>query len=492
MISGREVKVSDKNSEYFGTPPYKLMENAGKGVADFVNQIGLGKKKILVFCGTGNNGGDGFVATRYLMEKHDVTLFLVGKENDIKTEISRNNFDKLKKMKVEIYDIDSLDKIDELLSENYVILDSMLGIGLSGNPREPFFSIIKKINAAENKTVLSVDVPTGLGADTAVTPEFTVTFHDQKEGMNDNSCGGVKVVDIGIPRDAIDYVGPGELSVYYPRPKRQSHKGDNGRVLIVAGGPYIGAPALAGLAALRTGSDLAYIATPKRVGSAIASFSPDLIVKDLNSDFLIPGDVPAIRVLLDKCNAIVIGPGLGDAKETEEAIIKIVEIAVNQDKPLVIDADAIKPVGEQLDAIKNSRTVVTPHKEEFRKLTGIVLPKDTDNMVKTVQEWAKKLGISIFLKGHVDILSNGRKTKLNKIHNAAMTVGGTGDVLAGIIGALLSKDIEPFNAIRIAAFLNGKAGNNVFDKKSYGLLATDIIEELPCVLKKYLSPADGA
>ena len=93
MISGREVKVSDKNSEYFGTPPYKLMENAGKGVADFVNQIDPGKKKILVFCGTGNNGGDGFVAARHLMEKHNVTVFLVGKENDIKTEISRNNFE---------------------------------------------------------------------------------------------------------------------------------------------------------------------------------------------------------------------------------------------------------------------------------------------------------------------------------------------------------------------------------------------------------------
>jgi len=164
-------------------------------------------------------------------------------------------------------------------------------------------------------------------------------------------------------------------------------------------------------------------------------------------------------------NYIGIGPGLGKAKETEKAIIKIVEIFIKQKKPLVIDADAIKPIGEKLDIIKNSKTVVTPHKEEFRKLTGIILPKDIDSKIKIVQEFAEKLSISIFLKGYIDILSNGKKTKINKIHNEAMTVGGTGDVLAGIIGTLLSKGVEPFNAIRIAAFLNGEAGNNAFDKK---------------------------
>ena len=487
MISSREVKVLDKNAEYFGTDQYKLMENAGKEVANFIYQIDPKEKKILVFSGIGNNGGDGFVATRYILKKYNVTIFLVGKEKDIKTEISRKNFIKLKKANIDIFDIESIDKVDELILENHIIIDSMMGIGLSGELREPFLNIVKKINSAEDKTILSVDVPTGLGTKTAVKPKYTLTFHDKKEGMSIKNCGDIKIIDIGIPRDAIDCVGPGELEVYYPRPKRQSHKGENGSVLIIGGGPYVGAPALAGLAALRTGSDLVYIATPREVGRTIASFSPNLIVKDLNSDFLTTGDIPIIREILDRCNAIVIGPGLGKAKETEKAIIKIVEIFIKQKKPLVIDADAIKPIGEKLDIIKNSKTVVTPHKEEFRKLTGIILPKDIDSKIKIVQEFAEKLSISIFLKGYIDILSNGKKTKINKIHNEAMTVGGTGDVLAGIIGTLLSKGVEPFNAIRIAAFLNGEAGNNAFDKKSYGLLATDIIEELPLVLKKYLS-----
>jgi NAD(P)H-hydrate epimerase len=487
MISNREVKVLDKNAEYYGTAQYQLMENAGKKVAKFIKKTDPKKKKILVICGLGNNGGDGFVATRYLLKKYKVTLFLVGMEKDIKTEISRKNFIKLKKTKIKIYDMDSIDKLDELIFENHIIIDSMMGIGLSGDLREPILSIVKKINATKDKTIISVDVPTGLGTNNIIKPNYTITFHDQKEEMNSNNSGEIKIVDIGIPKDAINCIGPGELLEYYPIPKKQSHKGDNGKVLIIGGGPYVGAPALAGLAALRTGSDLVYIATPKLVGRSIASFSPNLIVKDLNSDFLIPGDVPTLRELLEKCDAMVIGPGLGKAKETEEAIIKIVKIFIEHNKPLVIDADAINPIGEQIEIIRNSRTVVTPHKEEFRKLTGFILPMSIESKIKTIQEFAEKMNISIFLKGFIDILSNGKNTKINKTHNVAMTVGGTGDVLAGIIGAMLSKGVEPFNAIRIAAFLNGEAGNKAFNKKSYGLLATDIIEELPHILNKYLS-----
>ena len=483
MISEKEVKVLDKNSEYFGVPNSKLMENAGKGVADYIiNVLKPKNKKIIVFCGTGNNGGDGFVAARYLAKKYKVSVFLTGK--DIKTDISKSNFNKLKKTDVKIYT--KLSEVDKLLLDNAIVIDSLLGIGLSGDLREPFNTIVKKINSTKNKTKVSVDISTGFGKNLAVKSDYTVTFHDVKQEMNKKNSGEIHVVDIGIPKDAVNYVGPGELSVYYPRPRKQSHKGDNGSVLIVGGGPYIGAPALSGMAALRTGADLVFIATPKRSWQSIASFSPNLIVKDLNSDFLTPGDIPTIRELFSKCDAAIIGPGLGTLKETEDAIVKIVKLVIEQNKPLVIDADAIKPIGEHLSLIKNSKTVVTPHAGEFKKLTGIELSQDGNSKIKTTNEWAKKFGIAIFLKGYIDILSNGRKTKLNKVHNEAMTVGGTGDVLAGIIGALLSKGVEPFNAIRIAAFLNGEAGNEAFKKKSYGLLATDIIEEIPNILKRYL------
>jgi NAD(P)H-hydrate epimerase len=437
-------------------------------------------------CGLGNNGGDGFVAARYLSKNYKVTVYLIGNENNIKTDISKNNFDKLKNSNIKIYESEDYKNIDTLLSENDIIIDSIIGIGVIGKLREPIRNIVKKINLLKNKLIVSVDVPSGIESDVSVLPNYTITFHDKKEGMNKENCGIIKIFDIGIPGQADKYVGAGELQVFYPRPNKDSHKGDNGRVLIVGGGPYVGAPALAGLAALRTGADLAYIATPRRVGRAIASFSPNLIVRDLNSDFLIPGDIHSIRELLDKCNSIVIGPGLGNAKETIEAINRLIEITISEKKPLVIDADAIKALSDNIDIIKDSKTVITPHIEEFRILTGIELDENIDNRIKIIEEWSKEYNISIFLKGYIDILSNGLKTKLNLIHNEAMTVGGTGDVLAGIIGALLSKKIDPFIAIRVAAFINGEAGNMVFNKKSYGLLATDIIDEIPSVLNKYL------
>lgn len=485
MISGNEIKVIDKNSEYFGVTSSQLMENAGKEVAEFIIN-NFKSKKILFFCGTGNNGGDGFVAARYLAKKYNVTVFLTGKENDIKTKIAKDNFNKIKDMDIKIYSNNHINKINNLIENNDVIIDSLLGIGLTGNLKEPFHTIVNKINSQKNKKVISVDVPTGLETYNAIRPNHTVTFHDVKEGMKPNNSGNIHIADIKIPIEAVDYVGPGELSVYYPTPKKDSHKGDNGSVLVIGGGPYIGAPALSGMAALKSGSDLVFIATPRGCWQPITSFSPNLIVKGLESDNFSPSDIPTIEEIMDKCDAVVIGPGLGNSKETKKAIIDTVVTVINQKKPLVIDADAIKPVGEQLGIIENSKTIITPHAQEFKELTGIDLSKDIDDKIRIVKKWANELGVTILLKGFIDILSDGKDVKLNKIHNEAMTVGGTGDVLAGIIGALLSKGIEPFNVVRIAAFLNGEAGNEAFNKKSYGLLATDVIEEIPTVFKRYL------
>ncbi len=483
MISEAEMKVIDTNSEYVGVPTLHLMENAGKGVAEFVRNIVKDtKKNILILCGTGNNGGDGFVAARYLTQYYKITVFLAGTE--IKTEIAKKNFQKLQTYEIKISN--SLGDLDRLLEEHDVVIDALLGTGLTGELKEPYLTIVKKINETKKKIIISVDVPTGLSSTYRITPNHTITFHDTKEGMNEKNSGKITIVDIGIPQEALTYVGPGELSVYYPRPAKKSHKGENGIVLVIGGGPYIGAPALSGLAALRTGVDLVYIATPQRSWESVAAFSPNFIVKDLPHDMLTKEDIPDIEELLGKCTGVILGPGLGTAPETEEAIILLVRRIITEKKPLVLDADAIKPIGENLTLIQNSTTVVTPHVGEFKKLTGITLTQDLDDRITVVKEWAKKIGITIFLKGYIDVLSNGTDVKQNNVHNEAMTVGGTGDVLAGIIGAMLSKGVRPFEAARVAAFLNGEAGNEAFQKKSYGLLATDIIDEIPNILKKYL------
>ena len=503
MISGKEIKVLDNNSEYYGVPTKNLMENAGKGVANFIiDKLKPKYKDLLFFCGIGNNGGDGFVAARYLSDRYNVTIFLTGKKEEIKTAISNKNFKNLKNVK--IYDKGSLNKIDELLKNNNLIIDSMLGVGLTGSLREPYLTIVKKINLVKNKNIISVDVPTGIGTNRSVKPDYTITFHDIKEGMNKRNSGNIIIVDIGIPKKAIDYIGPGELSTFYPIPKKDSHKGENGRLLIVGGGPYYGAPALSSFAAQRTGIDLVFVATPKKVARAITSYlpilikpkrlakeiarySPTLIVKELtNENILVDEDIEIIQPLLKKVDTLLIGPGIGSEKETQKAVFDIIKLFITNKKPIVIDADAIKVVGKNHDLIKNSQTVITPHKGEFKELTGIKLTNNLNEGIKNVEKWANKLGITILLKGPIDIVSNGKHTKLNDIHNEAMTVGGTGDVLAGIVGALLSKGVEPFNAARCGIFINGEAGNIAFKKRSYGLIATDIIEEIPQVLIKYL------
>ena len=500
MIRAREIKVIDANSEFYGVSTTKLMEAAGKSVANFIEKISK-CKKIVVFCGTGNNGGDGFVAARHLSKKFDVSVFLTAQENKIRTELSKNNFKKLKKLNVEIFN--DIAEVDRLISECNVIVDAMLGIGISGNLREPYKTIVEEINSSKNKKIIAVDIPTGFGTNISTKSHYTLTFHDQKEGMNKKNSGEIMIVNIGVPKKATEYVGSGELLVLYPKPKKESHKGDNGRVLVIGGGPYLGAPAMTGLSALRTGSDLVYIVAPKKVARAITSYSaltkpkklaknialksPNLIVKELSSeDMLIKDDAKIIEEFIGKVDTIVIGPGLGTDKKTQDAIKEILIKCKNSGKSIVIDADAIQVAGENKNIIKNLDAVITPHAGEFKKLTGVKLSNSIKERKNEVEKWANKLGVTILLKGATDIISNGKETKLNDIHNEAMTVGGTGDVLAGIVGSLLSKGLEPFDAARVAIFINGTAGNFAFEKKSYGLIATDIIEEIPNVLKKYL------
>jgi NAD(P)H-hydrate epimerase len=505
MISGKEIKVLDINSEFYGVPNEILMENAGKGIAEFIrNKYKSSIKEILLICGLGNNGGDGFVAARYLCKDYKISILLTGKEKDIKTNIAATNFKRLKRNNVNIYFWDIKNHFDDMLSKSDIIIDSMLGIGLTGSLREPYSTIVKKINTTKEKPIISVDIATGFGTNTQIKPDYTISFHDIKERMNSKNSGEIKIVDIGIPKKAIDYIGPGELKTFYPRSKKESHKGKNGRVLVIGGGPYIGAPALSGLAALRSGSDLVYIFSPKKVANAITSYSsllikpkklaskiatlsPNLIVKELNDyDKLVPDDIKDIKYIIPKIDCCIIGPGLGSDVETIEATEKLISLFIKNKKALVIDADAIKIIGKNHTLIKNAQSIVTPHSGEFFDLTGNKLSKSIKERKAEVEKQAKKLGTTILLKGSTDIISNGKETKLNDIHNPAMTVGGTGDVLAGICGSLLSKGVKPFNTARIAAFINGSAGNIVFEKHSYGMIATDIIDSIPVVLKKYL------
>ena len=497
MIGAKDVKVLDINSEFFGVPTETLMENAGKGTAEFVFKK-YKPKSVTIFCGMGNNGGDGFVAARYLSNYCKCTVVIVKDPSHIKTELARKNFEKLKDVDIVVYDQENIDDIIKLIEKSDVIIDAMLGVGLSGELREPYKSCVELLNKRNKATLVSVDVPTGLGTNLSIVADATVTFHDIKEGMNKETCGEIKIVDIGIPKDAETYVGPGELKVYYPKPSPTSHKGKNGVLLVIGGGPYIGAPVFAALGALRTGVDLVYLATPKRVTRAFYSLFYEeekktwrresllnLITFELSDEnILVEEDISLLQDLINKSDAIVLGCGMGKDERSYAFVRKLLDVC--KGKSIVIDADAIGMVGRDRGIIKNVQAVFTPHAGEFFQLTGEKLPEDIEKREKIIKEWAKKLNSTIVLKGAEDIISDGKKLKRNKVHHHSMTVGGTGDVLSGIIGALLSKGISPFLAGCIGTFINGSAGLRAFEKYSYGALATDLIEEIPYVLKKYL------
>jgi NAD(P)H-hydrate epimerase len=225
------------------------------------------------------------------------------------------------------------------------------------------------------------------------------------------------------------------------------------------------------------------IATPARSYLPVAGYSPNFIVHELSGDVLTDRDVPTVIDLIKNVEAVLIGPGLGSEEETLQAIRKIVKAC---DKPLVIDADAITAVSKDRGVLSGKTGVITPHAAEFMTLSGSKLPADYEQRRKPAMELAEALGLTILLKGRIDVIADGHRCKLNRTGNAGMSVGGTGDVLAGQVTGLLSRGVAPFDAARIAAYVNGAAGDLAYETLGFSLLATDVIDRIPLVLKQQL------
>lgn len=478
MISPVEMQVLDRNAQYSGISALDLMEDAGKAVADVArSEFSTPGKKVLVVCGTGNNGGDGLVAARYLTKDARVSVLLARPPDQFSTKEALTNFERLREVQI----FAGLDRSEEGIARADLIIDALLGIGAEGAVREPFASLIHQINAS-GKPILSVDVPSGLGTGLMVRPTVTVALHDVKEGMTPENSGQIRVVDIGIPSRVTTMIGPGEF-LLYPVPRASSHKGQNGRLLVIAGGPYTGAPALVGFGALGIGVDLVHIATPALAATVVASYSPTFIVHPLVGHRLLREDLRQIQEITSRVDAVAIGPGLGDVEGTLDAIREIVR---SLSIPIVIDADAIKAVGADPRCLAGKKAVLTPHSREFQTLTGKSLPDPPEERAGIVRDAAELLGATILLKGPVDIVSDGARLKFNYTGNPGMTVGGTGDVLCGVTAGLIAKGMSPFDAARLAAFANGAAGDLAFEDKSYGLTSVDVADNLGRVLRKFL------
>lgn len=474
-VTVEEMRALEANSDYFGVSYGELMENAGKSVAEAIIAMHT-KGSVLVVCGTGNNGGDGFVAARYLHEAgYRVLVVLLGETASIKPGISSVNLERLKSIGVEVREITVAEKLSADIFEAYdIIVDAILGTGVIGIPREPARTAIGLINHSHAYKV-SVDIPSGLDVSTGgctvhVRPDLVVTFHAMKKGLDGYN---VRVADIGIPKKAVNYAGPGDLLGIRTRGDFL-YKGESGKVLVIGGGPYTGAPALTALAALRTGADIVTVAAPGRAADIIASFAPDLIVRPTTDmDKLVEEDVRELVPLIRKNDIVVIGMGLGNDPSTMAAVKKIIMLC----EKVVIDADALKP-GIPLKGI------ITPHRGEFMRIGGGELKPGDEETGNIVKDFASKKGVITLLKGKVDVISDGERIKYNSTGNAGMTVGGTGDVLAGIVGAMYCRN-PAFEAACAAAFISGAAGDMAFEDKGYGLIASDVVSMIPYAVRKY-------
>jgi len=496
MITSRDMRALEMNSEYYGVSRLQLMENAGRSVADEISSRFKPKNtRIAVFCGSGGNGGDGFVAARHLTcLGFKVEVILAGKSSDIVDEEARRNWLALQPLRdtIALHEVYDSTLIPSVKAE--VVVDALLGIGLKGTLRPPILQLVEKMNEMKAFHV-SVDVPTGINSDSgevlgdAVRANLTVTFHKMKPGLTKAKeyTGELIVKDVGLPPEFERFAGPGDVSlVIKPRPQ-EAHKGEFGRLLVVGGSEvFSGAPALVAMAALRAGVDLTYIAAPEKTARAISSMSPALITVKLEGKHLNSRNTPIIKQFLETSTAVVMGPGLGLHRETKEAVKEIVKLIEESKIPLLLDADGLKAFAEFKREV-DWPLVLTPHAGEYEILTGRKLPKNLEQRAEKVQKTARKLGATMLLKGPVDVISDGKRVKFNLTGNPGMTVGGTGDVLSGIVGTFLAQGVDPFEAAVAGAFINGAAGDFVRSEKGYHMIPTDILEWIPRVMDDPMS-----
>lgn len=436
--------IDDYNALYYGYPVARLMERAGLGIArELINKYGK-NKRITFVCGKGNNGGDGFTAARHLKGQARTEILLVSKSSEIRTSEARRAWDQWHGYKKENC------SASDIPLDTDILVECLFGTGIKGKLKEPYASIIKKMNRSKGPKV-SIDAPPP-----GYQPDLVISMMYPK-------VPGAIVVDIGYPKNLAQKIGIGEVKVLQ-LPKPASHKGDNGRLLIIGGSEqYHGAP----LYSIRIASkivDLIYFSSVPQNNALVEK------MKSKSCEFI---TIPRQQVIQSakKVDAVLIGPGMGANLEAKNLINNLLEN--NQDKKIILDADALKLADPKL---LNPNCIVTPHTNEFKSLFDVKATKE--NVVKM----ARKHNCIVLLKGKKDYVSDGLELKVNATGNAGMTKGGTGDVLAGLTAALACSN-DPFLAARTAVFLNGLAGDQLKERVSYYFNAADLIKQIPKTLK---------
>ena len=490
-------------------PSDKLMENAGSGIAlriltDLLREPA--STRVCVFCGKGNNGGDGFVVARHLSQAGvDVQVFFIGPPVELSKD-ARLNYDRSVDLKLKLHEIKSYDDLPRSI-ECDLAVDAVFGTGFTGSPHGLAAEMISYINELQ-ATVVAVDLPSGLNADTGqyegavVAADYTYTLAQPKFGLflspGREVCGDVEVIPIGVPDDVvnifnlrIDLTTADWVSEILPLRKPDGHKGDFGRVLTVAGSTGLtGAAAMAALSSLRAGCGLAKLACPKSTQPVLAMKLTEVMTRPMpdvrNKGVFALRGLGEIRQLIAEHDSVILGPGIGRHHETFELMRRLV---TTLDKPTIIDADGLNAFEDHVDILRECKAplVLTPHPGEFQRLSGIAPPpeREIEARAEAAIRFAIDNHVTLVLKGSPTLTaaSDGR-CALNPTGNNGMATGGSGDVLSGIIGTLLAQCTDPYEAAVAGVFIHGLAGDLAADALTpRAMIAGDMITYLPEVFQ---------
>ena len=499
----------DKSAtEEFGISPDLLMENAGQAVYFVIlKEFGIRDKKFAVFCGTGNNGGDGLVVARKIHSNGgEVTIFLLDDETKFKG-IAKMNFEIVSKMPIEISRVSSIESIKAAVLHSDAIVDAIFGTGLTKKVNGIFKDVIQVINESK-KPIFSVDIPSGINGDTgevmgiAVKANYTITFGLPKVGNmlypGYDHCGKLYVSHISFPpslynADAIKVAinNPVEL----PKRDKNAHKGDFGEVLFIAGASsYLGAPYFSALSFLKAGGGYSRLATPTSISSFLANKGSEIVFipqKETPSGSIALENKDELLQLSERVDMVVMGPGMSLNEETQELVR---ELALEIQKPLLIDGDGITAIAQDIGIIKKrkSETILTPHLGEMSRMTKMEISEVNKNKIGVLQRTAKELNAMIVLKGAHSLIGYPDETVfINMSGNPGMATAGSGDVLTGTIAAMFGLGLPLKDAVRMGVFMHGFSGDLAArDKGEDGITAQDILDYLPATMKRYREDFD--
>lgn len=497
LPQNNEMRSIDKYAiNNIGIPGIILMEKAAEKITYRILEELECKngKTVLFICGKGNNGGDGFAAARLLFNKNIYSeILLLSDEKEI-TGDAKINLDISKNLGIKIYSIDEC-FIKEKIKEFDIIVDGIFGTGLGGDVREPYKSVIEEMN--ENaKNILSIDIPSGVSGDTgkilgtAVKADTTVTLALPKPGLflfpGRINTGKLFIEDIEIPDLVINKfdikynaLAVKEAKELIPKRKVRSHKGDYGKLYVIAGSKNMtGAAYFTVKSAYEIGAGVVYACMPESVFPVMQVMVPEAV--EVNT-----GDLNYFLNELENADCAVIGPGLGKGKNQTEMILSVLEKLV--DKPVLIDADGLNNIAGNLDILRSRKipAVITPHPAEMMRLTGISVKDILENTVKTAVDFAKEYNTIVVLKDSATVIASPwGEVFINTTGNSALSKGGSGDVLSGIIGGLISQNMSPFEAAYLGVFIHGLIGDICRDDKGvYSVAASDLCSSIYKAIK---------